>query len=135
MTFSKDHPDAAKAIKEQLNGHISNVEQDLLKSCACIANERKDKLEEIAKKQEPTPHHNGEYTVQARTFISAVEDSKSNGVNEISELLNHNYEFEMNEMRKKIAKSVLGLLILKNGSEDGSDDPLEFLQKEAGLQD
>lgn len=134
MTFSKDHPDAAKAIEEQLKAQISNIEQDLGKSCAYIANERKPKLEELAHKKEITPDCNGEYAVQARIFISTVEDSKSNGVSEISELLNHNYDFEMDEMRKKVAKSIVGLLILKNGSDDRPDDPMEFLRKEAGLQ-
>ncbi|MFA1610067.1 hypothetical protein [Halobellus rubicundus] len=133
MVWAEEYPETTKEIEDQLKALGPQLEESLLESCAYIADERESKLEELAGKQGINPDPSGEYVPQAISFIHRVEDSKRNKVGEIEELLNHNYDFEMTELKRNLARSIVGLLILKNGSDEKPDSPIDVFRQEAGL--
>ena len=140
MVWTGNHEDGVSTAEDQLKHAKSLLPDQMVDDCQKIAECCHQPLENHAQDRHQQPHPTLTPAIQGKNLVEAVRGSTEYDTAELYVMEEINYDYELDDTQIRLAQEIMGLTILKNGSEEPSGsvelpDRIESLVESLGAGD
>ncbi|QUJ71953.1 hypothetical protein [Haloarcula marismortui] len=133
MVWSGEHPKGVDTANTQIDHAEAHLPEDVIEDCKVIAECCHDPLESHAEKRHEKPVPSSIPSLQAKNLVDTVSGSNSYEASNLDAFEKVDYDFDLNDTQIKMAKEIVGLEILKNGTEEETDDTPSIPERLKGV--
>jgi hypothetical protein len=133
MVWSGEHQNGVIRANNQIDYAKAHLPEDVIEDCKVIAECCYNPLESHAEKRHENPVPCSTPSLQARSLVDTVSGSDTYEASNLDAFEKVDYDFDLNDTQIRMAKEIVGLEILKNGTEEEADDTPSIPERLKGV--